>query len=52
MIVFIMSPWFHKLIYSNLLAAWPTLGSDRAHGIGLVGTGIVFAVTLLWRFAP
>lgn len=37
------TPWFHKMVYNNLLSAWPEMDHGAAHFAGLTA-GVVAAL--------
>lgn len=46
------SPWMHKIVYMNILAAWPETDPVTAHGLGFFGTCIAVFATLIVGWGP
>lgn len=40
-----ISPWFHWIVFKNILLAWPELEISSAHIIAIIGTFIAFFAT-------
>lgn len=46
--VLFASPWMHKLVYSNIILAWPSCDTGWAHFFAIGGAVISFFVTAMW----
>lgn len=42
----LVAPWTHKLLFYNLMAAWPNIGADGAHTTIIIATIFVFPITI------
>ena len=49
-LVLMVSPWLHKVIYENLLLAWPDVDKPNAHVFIIVLTVMGSLFSLLFRF--
>ena len=49
-VILMVSPWLHKVIYENLLLAWPDVDKTYAHVFIIVLTVMGSFISLLVRF--
>lgn len=48
--IIFLTPWTHRLVYENLLLAWPEIDHPNAHALAMIMTVVALFIVLINRF--